>query len=1170
MAFKISGGQFYPPLPNAYRVQGAVSVSAAPRAGLAFTRAQPGIVSLTAASYTADEGTLLTFNITRTAGATGAIAVDYAIVISEGGPTSGANGTVVWNSGESGAKPTTVQLGLVAATRNGQITLSNARSLSGGVAPTIGGTNPASLQIVNIVSAPAVDVTTFAAEGSGAQVVTFASTFKPGDVPTGQVPVLTDNANTVLSGFQSQVRALHPDGSVRHAIMHGTVNGGQTYKIRTGSPATGTAKTIADFLAAVPGTLARVIFTGGATGTVDLRDLLSSPTNRAVMTFNATSNLRTLEAGPNVLRLRVAQNVGTHLRVNFEVRWYGGSVYWVDIWVVNGYANLNGQNSASYTAQVEINGANVGSPQVFTTTPHYNHCIWHPSQLGYWSGAAGTMYVRHNTQYIQDTGAVPNYRRTQIPSNAQMNALPQFCVPMTTCERRTNIDGTGAADELALLPRWDAAYIKSGGDVRCFRNMLANDEGYCARPAALLNSNNGEYFTENEFPTASINQEVGFGSGYTSGASPFGLSSVNSHLPRAGYTSYLTTGSEFWLDVMHAATTAANLWNSNDRNLTFAGRTVRRHYESSIRGMAWQYASNGTALYITPDNHFLKPQFQAWIDGVSSLVDLPHYGPGGSRRNVLGCIYAAQFDGNQSYPMFYHMFFSQSLSFITLDLGLTQLLPLAQYAGIFMAGMFGSTGEFPYEAAPVDRLKVGPTDNTATPATAVYYSSFAQVRAQNSIPAGDSGTTALSSALASFIGAEYSGARNEVRRQAINDSYYANMLPALGFLHRLGIDGGFECYLRANLSTIVADFSAIGQFDIGMREVALPGYIKNATPLTWTQISNTVIPVPANYPGDPGSRVFAWGGTAVKWLGSEVRFAAAGGHNNASGNSVERLRLNAEVPAWVIERNPTLPASPPNVPYYSDGRPVSCHVYYSQKFHQGRNEHIRHGAQGNYSSGGSFNTVDAYSPATQDWKGQGFFADSTGCGGIGSMKAMSPCSGIIYFLTSGDNNMEFRKWNAATNSTVLLSSPGGFGQQYKAGAVDPHRGIVLHSKDSSGAGWRSYSIENGASTARAPEATGGLTATQQSLLSQAGGAHDWDIRGKRYLYYPQGQDVFAIDPVTFAASVISIAGSPPPPAANGLYSKGGYIPELDIFFVYPEHTGNCYFFKFAATQRPMP
>lgn len=1139
----------------------------------------PSVVSVTAMDSLATEPAVgavasdtASFVISRTGGLK-SLTVSYNTnnsTSSAGTDYTGLSGSVIFGLGVRSVTVTVVPLA-DSTVEPPETVLCN---LIAGANYSIGAQSTASITINDRVVAPGSDVTTLAIEGAGTQQVSFGHVFRRGDVPGGQVPVLTDSGNTVVPGYQVQVRTFHADGSARHAVMHGTVIGGQTYKVRASTVESGTNKTVADFLAAVPGSIARVLVTGTISGVCDLRDLLSNATNRAVTTHNATNNLRIIEQGPHVLNVLVSQNVGTHLRVTFEVRWYGGSVYWVDAYAINGYATLNGMGAASYTGQLEVNGTLVTAPQVFTNTPHYNHSAWHPgaglagnSGTGFWSGVPGTLYVRHNTQYIQDSGAVPNYRRTQLPGAAHLNGLPQTCAAMDNCQMRDNLDDGGAGEELALLPRWCAVYIKSGGDIRAFRNMLANDNGGAAYPVFFLNHNNGELMTENEFPNASYNQGTGFGLGMFGGQSPFGVSAVVSHHPSVGYVSYLVTGMQFYLDLMNAWTCEANIWNSTNRNLTLQGRTIRRYYESSNRAAAWQIRSNGHCAYINPDNGFLKPQFVAWIKGVATLYDVPHYGPGGTWRKTIGALYESD-AGAVNYSLFFHMFYAQSTAWVALDLGFEEYLPVAQYAGILMAGLFGSTGEYPFENAPRDRLKLGTTDQTASAEAAVYYQTFAEVRSANNVPAAESGTLAMAAVMDS-IDPDHTGLRNECRRIRVVDSYFANFLPALSYLHRLGIDGGFECWLRTTLCTAQPDFSSLGsQWDIGPREVSLPAYIRNAAPLTWTSIPNTRMSsaTPANYPGDPSARVQAWGGMCVKILGSEIRFCASGGHTDSSGNDVTLLRLNTETPAWSTERNPDTPSNL-NQPYFANGKPNSRHVYHDQQFHNGLNQVIMHGATFVATNANTFDVVSAYSPALRDYLPSSTYANSAGAAGVGT-KAVNPASGCIYYV-SGGSGMRFGRWSPV-NGTTIITTPGGFGELYRASAVNPINGVLLHTRDAANQGWRSYSIDTGASTARSPEASPGLNSAQQSTLAASAGSLEWDMRGKRYLFYTSGQDVFAVDKDTYIASPLGITGTPPPASTpNGLFSRARYVPELDIYVVVSNYGNNAYFFKFAPTQRPM-
>lgn len=105
--------------------------------GFAIPDTSAGQLLLSASAYSGFEGAPLTFIVSRSGGSAGAIAVDWAISgLVEGAPTP-PSGTITWAAGESGGKSVTVTAGLVSASRNGSLTLSNARATSGGSTPTI-------------------------------------------------------------------------------------------------------------------------------------------------------------------------------------------------------------------------------------------------------------------------------------------------------------------------------------------------------------------------------------------------------------------------------------------------------------------------------------------------------------------------------------------------------------------------------------------------------------------------------------------------------------------------------------------------------------------------------------------------------------------------------------------------------------------------------------------------------------------------------------------------------------------------------------------------------------------------------------------------------------------------------------------------------------------------
>ena len=114
---------------------GALSVGMT-GSGVVSAEAQPGTISLTSTSVAVNEGSNATITASRTSGSDGAVAVDWAV---SDALTAPASGTLNWAAGVTGTQSASVLAGLVAATTQGTITLSNPRRTDGGSpAPTLG------------------------------------------------------------------------------------------------------------------------------------------------------------------------------------------------------------------------------------------------------------------------------------------------------------------------------------------------------------------------------------------------------------------------------------------------------------------------------------------------------------------------------------------------------------------------------------------------------------------------------------------------------------------------------------------------------------------------------------------------------------------------------------------------------------------------------------------------------------------------------------------------------------------------------------------------------------------------------------------------------------------------------------------------------------------------
>lgn len=642
-------------------------------------------------------------------------------------------------------------------------------------------------------------------EGSGTDWVTFGHPFARG-VITG-APVLTTSGGGAVQ-HQAHVHSRHSDGSVRHAVISARPTGGQNYVIASGTAPAGTARTVADLLAAIPGDIASVTLTGGVTGLATVRDLLENATNRAKL--NNTSSYYVFEQGPQMLGVVVSQDFATHLRVTMHLRWYGGTTLWCGYLFENGYVNLAGMNSKSYTAAMVLNGVTVAT-QAMTSPVHYNRSMWYSG--GKWS-AGGSLYARLRGSSWTASKCVPNYALTAPPTQSYIAARAQSFPPMTNGDYQANIDATAEQDMLGILPRWEAAYITSDCDVRMRNNVLANAGcGMAYTYSCIMDSATGEHLSVSDRPTFSAQQVGTLPSGWNSGLSPYtaiGTGTFPAHMPSVGYLAFAIAGDWAYLRAMHGWCSFTPHYSDTNRNFTFNGRTVRRFYWGSARGVGWSYRSVGQAAYITPDSHYLKTYYNDEINGTFG-VDAAEFN---ASYSPIGLCESAEFVafGKDHYRLFMHDFLSQSVSHLVCDMGFSTGTAFASHVAKFPAGLMGNTNEFKWNFAASYEKTVAATNGGA------FYTTFTQMTNDvGNVPSYATGLAAGSQALANAMfsagdiptatAGSITGRPNEA------GSYYANLQPAVSYLTALGITGGDSCWSRF-VSGQLPDYSDKPQFNI--------------------------------------------------------------------------------------------------------------------------------------------------------------------------------------------------------------------------------------------------------------------------------------------------------------------------------------------------------------------
>jgi hypothetical protein len=686
------------------------------------------------------------------------------------------------------------------------------------------------------------------AEGSGTEWVTFARTFELGEI-TGD-PFLSPDAGGTVT-HQAYVQAVHPDGSARHVTFSAQLTGGAEYTFSSGTAPGGTDRTVASLLSTIAGDIARVNLSNGITGSMTVRDLLESATNRAKL--NNTSSYYVFEQGPQMLGVIVSQDFSTHLRVTMHLRWYGGTTLWCGYLFENGYCNLNSMGSKSFTAELILNGSSKGTYTLDGSSlpVHSNRTMFYRR---FWS-TGGTLYARLTGAQIVESRALPNYGMDDAPSDSYMNARAQTINPMDNGDHQDDLDDTGYQPGLGIVSQWDAACITSNLDERMFNNVLRNAEGGMSyNYSCAMDSVTGEMVSISDRTTFTDQGDIGLGTGWTSGLSPYDAGVTGqpaAHNPSVGYLAYLLTGEWGYLRALHGWASFLPLWVNSNRNHTYNVVTVRRFYWGSVRGVGWSYRTVGQAAYITPDSHYLKAYYNNTVNG-NFLKDAEEFN---ATYSLIGLVESAEVaaDGADQYRNFMKNFLGQSVFYLVCDLGFTTGLPFARHIAKFVAGLMGNTDEFKWNFSASYTKKIGTGS-----AQANWYTTFTQMNSDTeNVPAYASGLTAGSQALATAM--DSAGdipnaiAGSITGRPDDATSYYANMQPAVSYLDALAVDKGSTCWSRY-ISGETPDYSDIPQFNVRKRsrvtalQVAAESLDPGECVKFGTIPANTIAPDGAGFP----------------------------------------------------------------------------------------------------------------------------------------------------------------------------------------------------------------------------------------------------------------------------------------------------------------------------------
>ena len=659
-------------------------------------------------------------------------------------------------------------------------------------------------------------ITNLRFENTNAQVaqsnipVTFGQVFAPGHLPAGmQLTGHLDNGVTVP--LQLDVKAKHPDGSVRHAIISAVLPAlgpgeGRTIPLgQSASGAAGTTVTSMDLLANP--------LSGSMRGTLD-GVLYKVHPDYLIKLGKATTWL----SGPIVNEWHVSAPLTTstgiahpHLSARFAVRWYNTvKKARVDVTVENNWAYEPAPQNFTYDAQVMLSGQIVYSKPALT---HLHHARWR--KLFWWNGAAPEVNVKHNTAYLIGTRALPNFDQTLTIPESVLNEFKTkwtgaITEPMSVGMAAPYMPQTGGRGDIGLLPRWAAAYLLSM-DQRARDVTLGTADLAGSWSSHYRDKNTGQPVSLIDYPYMTIvgrstdtkNPVTKQFEAFPPCATSTACATTNvhdvSHQPEFAYLPYLVTGDHYYLEELQFWA----MFNVFRDNPSYRENIRGLLKPEQVRGQAWGLRTLAQAAYITPDADRLKAHFDAIL--ANNLDWYNENYSNNAQANKLGAIvngYALGYSNGRGLAPWMDDFFTSAVGH-TLELGFTKAAPLMSYKATFPIERMIGAGACYIEGAMYSMIV---RDSTTSP----FYDNIGQAFQASLSPtflALPCGGVEMAAALKLKVG-EMTG------YSAVTTGYPSNMQPALAYSADFGGPRGASAWSTFMARSVKPDYRTAPQFAI--------------------------------------------------------------------------------------------------------------------------------------------------------------------------------------------------------------------------------------------------------------------------------------------------------------------------------------------------------------------
>lgn len=643
--------------------------------------------------------------------------------------------------------------------------------------------------------------------------VTFGQVFAAGDVKTTDVLIGRLDDNTLVT-LQADVKARHPDGSIRHAIISAVIPSIGTGATRTltlvkGGTAAASVATVAPselinngFTASVSATINGVKYTASAS------DLLKAGV-KATWLAGSVANEWQVSAP-----LKTAAGVAhPHLAARFALRWYGAvKKARVDVTVENDWAYQPNPQNFTYDAEVIVGGKSVYQKAAL---PHYHHARWR--KVFWYGGDASQVNIRENTKYLIASRAVPNYDQSFSVSDGTLSDLASWYTslnasePMSVGAASPYMPTTGGRSDIGIMPGWATTYLltmeKRARDVTLGTADLAGSwsihyrDADTDQPISLVDHN---AMTIAGRDTDTLNTVTGKWDKFPACASD-GLCTTpnvadNAHQPGFAYLPYLLTGDYYYLEELQFFTMYNLFWDNPNYRLWEKGLLS----PGQVRAQAWSLRTLAEAAYITPDADRLKSHFTTFLDNNLNWYITTYVGNAATSNNfgVLVNGYAFSYNYDSGIAPWQDDFFTSAVGHAA-ELGYTKATTLLAWKTKFVMMRMMDPATCWIDAGLY-------SFNLKASSTSPLFTTYAEAW-KASHTAAFNGLACNSQAMATNLGVKV----NEMT--GFSDAtvgYPSNLQPALAYAVDVGAPNSKAAWTLFMSRLIKPDYSTGPQFDI--------------------------------------------------------------------------------------------------------------------------------------------------------------------------------------------------------------------------------------------------------------------------------------------------------------------------------------------------------------------